>query len=169
MNKWIKAWREFVCTFALATTWIGCTGSNPSAHNAALRVSISLSRQSRDECIVTVKLVNTGRRALTFDEENLPWHIAGDRMTVALVHEDHFMKPAIPRTGVIRDPAVTLPVTIGPGEVKSSEVHLESYYNTLPTALSLHDVTVLWFYRPLSKPEQSQEPIVGYLTIPRWR
>jgi len=158
-----------ISAVSLIAVWLGCSIPREllGGPNATIKVSMAISRQSRDECVVKITLVNTTTRSLRFDEDDLPWHVVGEKMTMALVLQDHHLKPCIERTAIISDPAVSLPVTLRGGEERSREVHLEAYYNKLPSALLRHDVTLLWLYRPSTKPPQMLEPVVGHLLIPR--
>ena len=159
------------CAFGLVA--LLCSGCSPdfkkSPAGPPIGVSMTVATLSTNDCVVTVTLVNKGATTLEFDENDLPWHIAGDAVTLALVEEDGLLKDPIPRIPAILDSVVAFPLVLKPGEVRSQEVHLDRYYSTLPSALLRHDVTMLWVYRPHAKRGYQFEPIAGALRLPRIR
>lgn len=148
--------------------WLLLHMRKPQTCRQPIVVSMKLSRLDTNECVVTMTIVNNEKTNLTFDEDDLPWHVVGESVILALVEEDHSLRNPLGRTlPVMGNPRVTLPAILGAGEVKSNDVHLDAYYGDLITALLHHDVTVVWVYRPRPKTAKQYEPVVGYLRIPR--
>jgi hypothetical protein len=126
---------------------------------------MTIAKLDSNECILQVSISNTGNTSLEFDENDLPWHITSDALTVALVEEDGLLKKPLSRTPLILDPAVALPLILKPGETKSKDVRLDPYYSELLSALLRHGVTFLWAYRPHPKGPFQFQPITGTLTL----
>jgi hypothetical protein len=140
-----------------------CVGCMQDSVN--LGVSMTIAKLSTNECIIEVSITNTGRTSLEFDENDLPWHMTSEALTVALVEEDGMLRNPIPRTPLILDSVVALPLILKPGGTKSESIRLDRYYSELLPALRRHDVTFLWAYRPRPKGPSQYQPITGTLTL----
>ena len=104
---------------------------------------------------------------MEFDENSLPWHFAGDAVTVVLVEEDGLAKNPIVRTPIVADPVVALPIRLRKGQRESRDVHLDRYYNNLTSILAGHDVTMIWLYRPLPSNVGGFQVVTGALRLRR--
>ncbi|HEY5911916.1 MAG TPA: hypothetical protein VJA21_15040 [Verrucomicrobiae bacterium] len=138
-----------------------------SREQQAVVVSMAAEPQSTNACAVTITIANKGAKSLEFDEDDLPWHITGEAITIALVVEDGLLKTPLLRIPMIVDTVVAPPLILEPGEVRSKQLHLDQYYEGLRSALLRHDVTVLWVYRPCPKWSHPLEPVSGAVTLHR--
>src|SRR5438128_2719782 len=115
---------------AAATVVVLCLGCSPNPNGSQpVALSITLARLSSNECIVAMELTNKGAEDLELDENDFPWRIAGDALTVALVEEDGLLKNPLHRTPMILDPVVALPTILKRGETRSKEVDLAQYFH----------------------------------------
>ena len=147
---------------ALLGPWflVGC-------NNEPIFVSTKIFRITTNSCVILVTIANNSGKDLEFNENDLPWSLPGEAMRLALIEQDSANREAIPRTPIILDPPVGLPLILRRREMKSGEIHLDAYYNSLIPALQRHDVTVSWEYTPRPRNATGFKPVTGSLRLPR--